>query len=404
MNYPQTVEWLFAKLPMFQQKGVSAYKADLTNINSFCAHLNHPQNKYKSIHIAGTNGKGSTSHMLASILQSAGFKVGLTTSPHLKDFRERIRVNGEMCSEEFVVNFVEENKEFIENLEASFFEVSIAMAFSYFDREKVDFAIVETGLGGRLDSTNIIHPLLSIITNIGMDHTSILGNTLAEIAFEKAGIIKPNIPVIIGESIEETRNIFLQKANDTHSEIEFAENRTYPNYESDLKGIYQQKNKRTVLTAVDSLRKQGFEIPENALKEGLKHVTKNTGLRGRWEILQENPFIVADTAHNPHGLTEIKKQIAETHFEKLHLVLGFVNDKDVQEILKFFPKNATYYFCAPEVPRKLEIKDLKKLVPSSLNASYFNSVKSALKFATESASEDDMIYVGGSTFVVAEVI
>lgn len=404
MNYPQTLDWLFAKLPMFQHSGASAYKEDLTNIRLFCEHLNHPQNKFKSIHVAGTNGKGSTSHMLASILQNAGYKVGLTTSPHLKDFRERIRVNGKMCPKKFVNSFVKENAEFIENLHASFFEVSIAMAFSYFEKEKVDIAIVETGLGGRLDSTNIITPILSVITNIGLDHVNILGDTLSKIAFEKAGIMKDGIPVVLGEVLDETRPVFIQKAKETFSKVIFAESVDFPDYESDLKGVYQQKNKRTVLTAIEELRNQGFVISENAVRDGLKNVIKTTGLRGRWEKLQSNPFIVADTAHNPHGLAEIKKQIAGIKFNTLHLVLGFVNDKDVLSILGYFPSDAIYYFSAPNVPRKLTVNDLKNKVPSHLNATYYASVNQALEAAKENASTEDMIYIGGSTFVVAEVV
>lgn len=404
MNYSETVDWLFAKLPMFQRSGASAYKKDLGNIKKLCTHLGNPQSQFKSIHIAGTNGKGSTSHMLASILQESGLKVGLTTSPHLVDFRERIRLNGQLCSEEFVVDFVAKNSSYIETLQASFFEVSIAMAFAYFAQEKVDVAVIETGLGGRLDSTNIILPLLSVITNIGLDHTAILGNSLEEIAGEKAGIIKENTPVVIGETTEETKAVFVKKAKATHSEISFAEDFDFPDYESDLKGIYQIKNRRTVLTAVEVLRKLNFEIPEQAVIDGLKKVKINTGLKGRWEILQEKPLIVADTGHNPHGLAEVQKQIAETNYQKLHLVLGFVNDKDVESILKFFPKGALYYFSAPDVPRKLTVEELKKLVPADLNSNYFETVGLALGAAKKKANESDLIYVGGSTFVVAEVV
>lgn len=404
MNYNQTVSWLYQKLPMFQRTGVSAYKKDLGNIRALMEHLGNPHEKFKSIHVAGTNGKGSTTHMLASIFQESGYKTGLTTSPHLKDFRERIRLNGKICSEEFVIDFVEKNAAFIESLQASFFEVSIAMAFTYFAQEKVDIAIVETGLGGRLDSTNIIMPELSIITNIGLDHTGILGETLSEIASEKAGIIKPNVPVIIGESSTEIQAVFIQKAVDTNSKIHFAEEFIFPNYDSDLKGIYQEKNKRTVLTAIEMLNKQGFEISQNAIQSGLKNVISNTGLRGRWEILQENPTIIADTAHNPHGLAEIQKQLSQTNYENLHLVLGFVNDKDVLSILEFFPKDAQYYFCQPDVPRKLELGELKKMIPQNLTAEFIPDVRQALEKAKSKAGKSDLIYVGGSTFVVAEII
>lgn len=404
MTYSQSVSWLFQKLPMFQRSGASAYKKDLGNITTLMGHLGNPHKKFKSVHVAGTNGKGSTSHMLASVFQESGYKTGLTTSPHLKDFRERIRVNGKVCSEEFVVEFVEKNAAFIETINASFFEVSIAMAFAYFAEMNLDIAIIETGLGGRLDSTNIITPELSIITNIGLDHTGILGETLSEIASEKAGIIKPSIPVIIGESSTETQDVFTQKAVENNSEIYFAENFIFPNYNSDLKGIYQEKNKRTVLTAIEMLNKQGFEISQNAIQSGLKNVISNTGLRGRWEILQENPTIIADTAHNPHGLAEIQKQLSQTNYENLHLVLGFVNDKDVRSILSFFPDDAIYYFCEPDVPRKLELNQLKQIIPENLNAEFIPDVKKALKRAVSVAENEDLVYVGGSTFVVAEVI
>lgn len=404
MNYEQALELFINNLPMFQKSGSSAYRHDLGNIVALCNHLGNPQNQFKSIHIAGTNGKGSTSHMLASILQESGYKVGLTTSPHLKDFRERIRINGEVCSKEFVIEFAEKHGEFINTLQASFFEVAVAMAFEYFAQEKVDIAVIETGLGGRLDSTNIIHPLLSVITNIGLDHTAVLGDTLEEIAFEKAGIIKPNTPVVIGETLAETKAVFIKKAKETNSKIIFAEKQTFDGYESDLKGIYQVKNRRTVLTAIQELRLQGFEVPENPLSEGLKNVISNTGLRGRWDILGQNPLIVADSAHNPHGLSEVKKQLAQTEYEHLHLVLGFVNDKDVASILEFFPKDASYYFSQPEVPRKLEIEELKTIVPTELNATYYNSIQEAFKAAQSQAKPNDLIYVGGSTFVVAEVI
>lgn len=404
MNYNQTVSWLYQKLPMFQRKGVSAYKKDLGNIRALMEHLGNPHEKFKSIHVAGTNGKGSTTHMLASIFQESGYKTGLTTSPHLKDFRERIRLNGKICSEEFVIDFVEKNAAFIESLQASFFEVSIAMAFTYFAEMNLDIAIIETGLGGRLDSTNIIRPELSIITNIGLDHTGILGETLSEIASEKAGIIKPNVPVIIGESSNEIQAVFIQKAVETNSKIHFAEEFIFPNYDSDLKGIYQEKNKRTVLTAIEMLNKQGFEISQSAIQSGLKNVISNTGLRGRWEILQENPTIIADTAHNPHGLAEIQKQLSQTNYENLHLVLGFVNDKDVLSILEFFPKDAQYYFCQPDVPRKLELDELKKMIPQNLKAEFIPDVRQALEKAKSKAGKSDLIYVGGSTFVVAEII
>lgn len=404
MNFPETVDWLYEKLPMFQRTGVKAFKKNLDNILFLTEKLDNPHQKFPSIHVAGTNGKGSTSHMLASILQESGFKVGLTTSPHLKDFRERIRVNGTICSEEFIVNFVEKHHELIETSKASFFEVAVAMAFDYFAQEEVDIAVIETGLGGRLDSTNIITPKLSVITNIGLDHTGILGETLAEIAFEKAGIIKEGIPIVLGEKHPQTLPVFETKAKEMNANLIFAEDFEYSGYESDLKGIYQVKNRRTVLTAIEELRKQGMNIPEEAVQIGLANVIKNTGLRGRWDILQTNPLIVADTAHNPHGIEQVMKQIQETPHQKLHFVLGFVNDKDVASILEYFPKNALYYFSEPDVPRKLPVEELKNQIPTEFNASYYSTIKEALEAAKKAAKPEDFIYVGGSTFVVAEVV
>ncbi|MFV0163838.1 bifunctional folylpolyglutamate synthase/dihydrofolate synthase [Empedobacter falsenii] len=404
-TYQETIDWLFTNLPMFQRVGASAMKVDLTNITALCNYLGNPQTKFKTVHIAGTNGKGSTSHMLASIFQEAGFKTGLTTSPHLKDFRERIRVNGVMAEEEFVVDFVNKHEQKIIDQKASFFEIAIAMAFEYFAQQKVDIAIIETGLGGRLDSTNIILPELSIITNIGLDHTQFLGDTLELIAFEKGGIIKPNTPVVIGETTSETKKVFTDLATERNSKIIFAEEKFFQDLPSDLIGSYQVKNRRTVLTAVEQLIAQGWEISSENISNGLLNVVKNTNLRGRWDILGQNPLIVADTAHNPHGLLEIAKQINEQSYNNLHLVLGFVNDKDVKESLSFFPKMATYYFCEPDVPRKLPIDELRNVVPTDLkNVHYFDSVAKALIAAKESAQENDMIYIGGSTFVVAEVI
>ena len=404
MNYKEVVEWLFVQLPVFQHTGSNAYRPDIGNIVELTQKAGNPQNEYKSIHVAGTNGKGSTCHMLASVLQESGYKTGLFSSPHMKDFRERIRVNGKMCSKKFVTGYVNDYFELIQSLNASFFEVTTAMAFEYFRQEKVDVAVIETGLGGRLDSTNIIHPVLSVITNIGMDHTAILGNTLAEIGFEKAGIIKNETPVVIGESVDETRQVFLKKAKACHSDIIFAEEKIYPEYESDLKGIYQQKNKRTVLTAIGELRKSGFEISEESVVRGLRNVVANTGLRGRWDVLNQKPLIVADSSHNPHGLAEIKKQIDSTGFDKLHLVLGFVSDKDVASILKFFPKDAAYYFCQPAVSRKFPVEKLKEMYSDKLNASFYETVNSALESARKQAANEDLIYIGGSSFVVAEVL
>lgn len=389
---------------MFQRTGSEAYKKDLYNIRRLCEALGNPQDRYPSIHVAGTNGKGSTCHMLASILMEAGFKTGLTTSPHFNDFRERIRVDGELCSREFLIDFVEKQADLILSLNASFFEVAIAMAFTRFAEEKVDIAVIETGLGGRLDATNIITPILSVITNIGLDHKAILGDTLEQIAGEKAGIIKSGVPMIIGESHPETRPVFIQKAESVHAPLRFAEEASFPEYDSDLKGIYQQKNRRTVLCAVEELRRAGWSISEHAVKAGLAHVRQNTGLRGRWDQLGEHPLIIADTAHNPHALAEVRKQLEKTPYRRLHLVLGFVSDKDVASILKFFPADAWYYFSAPDVPRKLPVEKLRSLVPSHLHAGYFDTVAEACSAAKAAANETDMIYVGGSTFVVAEIL
>lgn len=404
MNYNETIEWLFQQLPMFQNKGKVAYKADLSNIIKFCEHLGNPQNNFKSIHVAGTNGKGSTSHMLASVLQEADYKTALHTSPHLKDFRERSKINGKLMPKSFVIDFVKKNKDFIESLSASFFEVAVAMGFLYFSEEKVDIAVIETGLGGRLDSTNIIQPEISIITNIGKDHTSILGETFEKIAKEKAGIIKPKTPIIIGEYITETLAIFKSVAKQNNSPIYFAQDSEEEIFPCDLKGKYQFKNQKTAVTAIGVLQKLGWNISDENIKLGLSKIVKNTNLRGRWDILEHKPFIVADTAHNPAGIEEITAQIRETKHDKLHLVLGFVNDKDVVSVLNYFPKDAIYYFSAPDVPRKLDIENLKKIVPKNLNAFYFKTIKKALKEAKTQASENDMIYIGGSTFVVAEVI
>ena len=404
-TYQETINWLFTNLPMFQRVGASAMKADLTNITALCEYLGNPQKKIKSVHIAGTNGKGSTSHMLASIFQEAGYKVGLTTSPHLKDFRERIRVNGVMVDEDFVIDFVEKHEEKIIQQKASFFEIAIAMAFEYFAQQKVDIAIIETGLGGRLDSTNIILPELSVITNIGLDHTQFLGDTLDKIAFEKAGIIKPNTAVVIGETTTETKSVFEQISKERNADVVFAEDKHFQDLPSDLKGSYQIKNKRTVLTAIEQLQKQSWNISGENISNGLLNVVKNTSLRGRWDVLGHDPLIVADTAHNPHGLVEVSKQINEQAYNQLHLVLGFVNDKDVLSILKFFPKKATYYFCQPDVPRQYTIDELYKIIPEEMkDKHFFDTVEKALLAAKKNASENDMIYIGGSTFVVAEVI
>ncbi|MCB0460124.1 MAG: bifunctional folylpolyglutamate synthase/dihydrofolate synthase [Flavobacteriaceae bacterium] len=405
MNYNDTVNWMFSKLPMYQRQGASAFKKDLTNTNAISEHLGNPHHTFKSIHVAGTNGKGSTSHMLASILQEAGYKVGLYTSPHLKDFRERIKINGEMISKNAVINFVKKNQSFLEKQQLSFFEMTVGLAFDYFAKQKVDIAVVEVGLGGRLDSTNIITPVVSVITNIGLDHTQMLGDTLEKIAFEKAGIIKENIPVVIGERQEETEHVFIEIAKNKSAPIYFAEDKAIDIYESDLKGNYQQKNIKTVVGASNIVKEKGFTITEKHVKNGLLCVVKNTGLQGRWQILQEKPKVICDTAHNREGLTYVMQQLREQHFNKLHIVLGVVNDKDLQSVLPLFPKDATYYFCKPDVPRGLEVQILQeKAKEVGLLGKRYDSVREAHNEALKSAATDDLIFVGGSTFVVAEVV
>ena len=406
MTYQDTVNWMFQQLPMYQNQGKTAYKANLDNTLQFAAHLQHPENNFKSIHVAGTNGKGSTSHMLASILQEAGYKVGLYTSPHLKDFRERIKIDGKEIEEAFVVDFIGLHKSFFQTHSLSFFEMTVGMAFDYFSQENVDIAIIEVGMGGRLDSTNIIIPEVSIITNIGLDHTQFLGNTLAAIAFEKGGIIKSNIPVVIGETQEETKSVFKELAEAHHAEIHFADQQeVIPDYESDLKGAYQQKNKATVSCALQIIRSKGFEISDEAIATGFKNVVKNTGLNGRWQILQEQPKIICDTAHNKEGLYYAMAQLLKEPFEVLHIVFGVVNDKDVQSIVPLLPKNAHYYFCRPDIPRGLAADVLRDIfLENGFKGSAYTSVQEAFKTAKQQATKSDVIYVGGSTFVVAEII
>ncbi len=404
MTYQETTAWLFSQLPMFQMQGASAYKKDLTNTLLLVEHLQHPETKFKSIHVAGTNGKGSTSSMIASILQEAGYKVGLYTSPHLKDFRERIRINGEMISEDFVVDFVAQNKSFFEANQLSFFEMTVGLAFDYFAKEQVDVALIEVGMGGRLDSTNVITPLVSVITNIGFDHTQFLGNTFSKIATEKAGIIKSNVPVVIGEYSEETKPVFIAKAKSENAPIYFAQDNHEVTFECALLGDYQVHNKKTVLQAIKLLQSQ-FKLDENHIKLGLKNVIQNTGLLGRWQILKQKPFTVCDTAHNSHGLKIVLNQIQKHQFQTLHIVLGVVNDKDLDSILPLFPKNANYYFCKPNVPRGLDAEILKqKASHFSLFGKVFNSVSEAYGEAVNSAKDSDFIYIGGSTFVVAEIV
>ncbi|MDZ7613464.1 MAG: Mur ligase family protein [Flavobacteriaceae bacterium] len=348
MNYKETLNWMFAQLPMYQRQGASAFKKDLTNIILFSDLLQNPQEKFRSIHIAGTNGKGSTSHMLASVLQEAGYKTGLYTSPHLKDFRERIRVNGVPIPKKEVVRFINENRNFLEKQKLVFFEMTVGMAFEHFAKEKVGVAVIEVGLGGRLDSTNIIRPILSVITNIGLDHTQFLGETLPEIAFEKAGIIKDGIPVVISQKQVETSPVFLKKARENNAPLYFAEDSEYPVYELDLKGIYQQKNiKRSSKEPESDERKMDFQIDDKNIQDGLRQVVKNTGLKGRWQVLRQSPKVICDTAHNRDGLEVVLSQLAMENYSRLHIVLGFVNDKELSKILPLFPKDARYYFCKP---------------------------------------------------------
>ncbi|WP_179376791.1 bifunctional folylpolyglutamate synthase/dihydrofolate synthase [Winogradskyella wichelsiae] len=405
MNYQDTVNWMFQQLPMYQNKGKSAFKTDITNTLNLAAHLNHPEDDFKSIHVAGTNGKGSTSHILASVLQEAGYKVGLYTSPHLKDFRERIRINGDVISEDFVIHFVEDNLKFFETNQLSFFEMTVGMAFSYFAKQDVDIAIIEVGLGGRLDSTNIITPELSVITNIGYDHTQMLGDTLQLIAGEKAGIIKKNIPVVIGETQPETEEVFKLKAKSTKSNIYFADQLIHEILESDLKGSYQVHNKKTVLQSLIILKELGYSISDEAIQKGFLNVSGNTGLQGRWQQIGDKPKVVCDTAHNKEGLTYVMDQLQKETFDLLHIVFGVVNDKDLERIIPLLPADATYYFCKPNVQRGLDAEILKKTFKKSgLIGKAYNSVGSALSAAKSNAKVTDLIYVGGSTFVVAEII
>jgi len=406
MNYKETLDWIFNKLPMYQTQGATAYRKDITNTVLLAKHLGNPEHYLKCIHVAGTNGKGSTSHLLASVLQEAGYKVGLYTSPHLKDYRERITINGIPISEDYVCDFINKNKAFFEANELSFFEMSVGLAFEYFVKQKTDINIIEVGMGGRLDSTNIITPLVSVITNIGLDHTQFLGNTLELIAFEKAGIIKPNIPVVIGEYISETKPVFLAKSDETHSEIYFASDLIAATYPSALLGDYQIQNKKTVLQTLKVLQdKKLLSVSETDIKSGFLNVIKNTGLQGRWQQLGENPTVICDTAHNAHGLKIVINQLKKEKYDQLHIVLGLVNDKNLTEILPLFPENAIYYFCKPDISRGLDQLILKeKAAEFNLVGQTYISVSNAYQAAKENAKENDFIYVGGSTFVVAEIL
>ncbi|MGK0364039.1 MAG: dihydrofolate synthase/folylpolyglutamate synthase [Saprospiraceae bacterium] len=440
-KYKATLDWLFTQLPMFQRVGAMAFKKDLTNIRKLCAALGNPQDKIKTIHIAGTNGKGSTAHMLSAVMQSHGFKTGLYTSPHYRDFRERIKIDGKLISQKAVIKFVEENKTMFEEIRPSFFEITVALAFTHFANKKVDIAIIETGLGGRLDSTNIITPLLSIITNIGFDHQQFLGDTLPLIAGEKAGIIKENVPVIVGETNEETAPVFIAKAKEMNAEITFAdahivaeeiesplvseygnptdktvittfhvgieEMNMVDDYDLNLMGAYQAKNLQTVIQSLFILPSvwSDFEPQAEKIKIGFSNLKTLTNFIGRWHLLGREPNIIADSAHNSHGITVALNQINEIYFEQLHFVIGMVNDKDIEKILSMLPLNAAYYFAKANIPRGLDAGELKKKAVSvGLKGRAYSSVKNALKAAKRKAGKDDLIYVGGSTFVVAEVV
>ncbi|MCF6279328.1 MAG: bifunctional folylpolyglutamate synthase/dihydrofolate synthase [Flavobacteriaceae bacterium] len=404
MTYQDTLNWMFSQLPMYQNQGKKAFKKDLTNSLLFSEHLDSPEQKFKSVHVAGTNGKGSTSHIIASVLQEAGHKVGLYTSPHLKDFRERIKINGQPISENEVVGFIIDNQSFFDKNKLSFFEMTVGLAFHSFAKHKVDIAIIEVGLGGRLDSTNIISPLVSVVTNIGLDHTQMLGNTLSEIASEKAGIIKDEVPVVIGEYQEEVHTIFYQKAIETHSDLFLADKNITQEYTSDLKGTYQSKNIKTAVQTIKVLQKN-FSISDENIVKGLQNIVKNTGLLGRWQVLNEKPLIICDTAHNREGLTYVIRQLLKQTYEKLHIVLGVVSDKDLDTVLPLFPKKATYYFCKPNIPRGLDTSILKvKAKEHNLIGEEYFSVNKAFESACDNASKDDLIFIGGSTFVVAEIV
>ncbi|MCZ4694346.1 bifunctional folylpolyglutamate synthase/dihydrofolate synthase [Ancylomarina euxinus] len=428
MNYQETINYLFNQLPMFQRTGKAAYKANLDTTLALDAYFEHPHHNFKCIHVAGTNGKGSVSHTLASVLQSAGYKVGLYTSPHLRDFRERVKINGEMIPENSVVDFVASHKHKFEELSPSFFEMTVALAFDYFAKEKVDIAVIEVGLGGRLDSTNIIDPILTVITNISFDHTSLLGNSIPVIAGEKAGIIKNKIPVVIGEKQDESQDVFIERARPLSAPILFAEDEfevvstdLYENYrhlvfkdvnleneislKSDLLGIYQVKNIRTALVALGQLNQMGFNLSEEIIKDGISRIVEQTSLLGRWQRLCNNPRIICDTGHNVAGVSEILKQLDSLKFENLHMVIGMVDDKEIDGILSLLPKNANYYFTKASIPRALNEEILKeKAEKFQLKGKTYKTVSDALNAAKNRAGNSDLIFVGGSTFVVAEVV
>jgi dihydrofolate synthase/folylpolyglutamate synthase len=425
MNYRQTLDYLFAQLPMFHRIGAAAYRADLSTTIALCTLLDHPENTFRSIHIAGTNGKGSTSHLVASVLQSAGYKTGLYTSPHLKDFRERIRVNGKKIPKAYVCSFVARNKLTFEPLQPSFFEYTAVMAFQYFAEEKVDIAILETGMGGRLDSTNVITPLVSVITNISKDHMAFLGDNLPAIAVEKAGIIKPGVPVVIGETQPEVKDVFVDRAETLHSPILFADQhfryqkaggrngwfqilaelRDGVPFYCPLNGIYQEKNIITGFQTIQLLRGAGFVISNEHIRQGLRDVIRQTGLQGRWQVLSRKPKTICDVGHNEAGIKYILEQLKQEKFEKLHWVFGMVNDKDADAILRLLPPSAVYYFCKANIPRGLDAEELRlKADLYKLKGTVYPSVKNAYQAALKAAGENDLVFIGGSTFIVAEVL
>jgi dihydrofolate synthase/folylpolyglutamate synthase len=431
MNYPEVLEFLYSQLPMFHRIGSAAYKDNLDNTIRLDELFGNPHRSFKTIHVAGTNGKGSVSHMLASVLQEAGYKTGLYTSPHLKDFRERIRVNGEMISEKSVVQFTEQylEKNSVENMEPSFFELTVSMAFDYFRSQQVDVAVIEVGLGGRLDSTNIITPEVSVITNISFDHMALLGNTLPKIAAEKAGIIKKNVPVVIGETSPVTDSVFEQIADKENAPLSFAaqqyhvvysmltvggkqslnirrnEELFYPDLQLDLLGIYQRYNVPTVLKTIDILNEKGWNLSEEFIRKGLANTIKNTGLMGRWQIIGHNPLIVCDTGHNPAGIRLVVEQINQTAWKELHIVIGMVNDKDQDEVFALLPANAMYYFTKAAIPRAAEPEELSaKAEKFGLKGACYLTVQQAFSVALEKAGQYDLVFVGGSTFVVAEIL
>ncbi|NQX99547.1 MAG: bifunctional folylpolyglutamate synthase/dihydrofolate synthase [Flavobacteriaceae bacterium] len=402
MTYQETLDWMFSQLPMYQRQGQVAYKKDLTNILAFAKVLGNPHQKFHAIHVGGTNGKGSTSHMIASILQESKLKVGLYTSPHLKNFTERVKINGVEIERVYVTEFIEKYKDFLEKQGLSFFEMTVGLAFDYFAEQQVDIAIIEVGLGGRLDSTNIITPEVSVITNIGFDHMQFLGETLPEIAYEKAGIIKKNIPVVVGERQDETTPVFEKKAHQMGSKLLFASDE-FEDYRTDLLGVYQKKNANTAVKAIQCLSK--LTISDKEIYRGLKKVVQNTAFHGRWQVLRKVPKTICDTAHNKEGLTYVVRQLKEEIYQKLHIVLGMVSDKNVENVLSFFPSEARYYFCCPGIPRGLDQQKLKAYgFEFGLIGEAYESVLEAYKHALLNASNQDLIFIGGSTFVVAEVL